>query len=160
VANGTRLGTELGIFHDCPTGAVSLQQVPNATDGAISAHCARLEVTDFEGSFLSLAIDLPAASLRDLRTMHVIRVDGSLQADVPVKTFVRLNIRHGINIEQRLRAIPAEAGRFTAAFDFIDGSFDVEHAEKAWIDIIFGQPRRSAITIGDLHLSRFRRAEI
>jgi hypothetical protein len=160
VKSGTRFGAELALFHDSPTGAVRLRQIPNPTHGAKAAFCVRLDVDDFTGSFLSLAVDLPAAALLDLRQTHVIRVDAALQMDAPTVLFVRLNIKRGVNVEQRVRSVVPEAGVFAAAFDLFDGAADLQQAEKAWIDIIFAPPTEAALSVQDLQLSRFRRAEV
>jgi hypothetical protein len=159
VAPGTR--TELGagttIFHDCPLSEIAARQVRNMRARDLAPFGLRLEVFRFDGSFLSLVLELPEAGVSGLRLRHVVRLEAVVEVESPIEIFVRLNIRHGPNLEQMVREMPA-AGAIVAEFDLAYSRINEKRLEKAWIDLIFERPAMNQIQLRDITLMRHPRA--
>ncbi|MBQ1202401.1 MAG: hypothetical protein IIX61_01070, partial [Loktanella sp.] len=92
VADKTRIGDEIGVFHDCPDSAITLRQMRNLRDTDIAAFGMRLEVLDFGGSYLSVVIDLPADICAALQKHHLIRLTTQIEMEDTVPILVRLNV--------------------------------------------------------------------
>lgn len=157
---GTALGRGVSLFHDCPAAEVITRQFRSPSAGDPAPYGLRLEVFHFDGSFLSLVLDLPPEAVQGLRTRHLIRLEAVLDLDRPLTVFARLNIKHGPNLEQILREMPLEAGRGVVDFDLFYSELNEKRVEQAWIDLIFQGPAQNQITLRDLTLGRRPRAEL
>ena len=62
-----------------------------------------LETYECKGSFLSLAIYLPREAVKGLAKNRIFEVEGELSLDHPMPVFVRLNVKHGPNVEELLQ---------------------------------------------------------
>lgn len=162
-APGTEVGPAVRLFHDAPEPQLVLRQVRNAGAADRAPFALSLDVYDFSGSFLSLAIDLPEAVARSLRLRHVLQLSLGLTIERPVEVFARLNVRSGPNVEQMLRQIPLEPGADGAGiaeFDLAYSRINEKRVEAAWIDVIFGRAAMNRILLRDAVLSRRPRAEL
>ncbi|GAA0290213.1 DUF6478 family protein [Rhodovulum strictum] len=157
--SGTAFGAGMRLFHDCIRPELVLRQIARSGPGDRPPHALRLEVFRFEGSFLSLAIDLPAAAMTGLRRRHLIRLDAAIETERPLGIFARLNIRHGPNTAQLVRAIPPDTPEIELEFDLAVIGLDEDRVGKMWLDLIFEAPQMNCITLHDLLLSRRPRAE-
>lgn len=156
----TKLGDELTLFHDCQRSEIVLRQQRNrrAADGA--AYGLQLEVFHFDGSFLSLVLDLPEAGLHGMQLRHLVWLKLRLAQERPVEIFARLNIKHGPNTEQLVRELPRTEGEVTVEFDLAYSRLNEKRVERAWLDLIFGAPQASRLCIHDLALGRRPRADL
>lgn len=146
------------LFHDCPLGEITARQVagPRAAPYALA-----IDALGFDGTFLSLALDLPAEA--GLRRGQIVGLTGWIEMERPAEVFARLNLRQGPNTDQlvsELRAGDRPDSPVTAAFDL--GFHDVRpnRLEAAWIDLIVDSPRMNRIEIADLVVSRRPRADL
>lgn len=153
-----RLGTELTLFHDCARPDLSLRQ--SRTPAGPAPFGLVLEVFRFDGSFLSLVLDLPEVGARGMRLDHLLRLDMRLTLERPIEVFCRLNIQHGPNTEQLVRELPLYKAESHVDFDLGYTRLNEKRIEKAWIDLIFEGPQMNRIAIADLTLARHPRAEI
>ncbi|SDE69962.1 DUF6478 family protein [Limimaricola pyoseonensis] len=116
-----------------------------------------LAVTPGAGlAYLSLAIDLAPEALRGLSRDHLLRLDLSVRVTAPRST-VRLNLRHGPNVEQVVEALP-ESGDGAVEFDMWPLPAMVLQADAGWIDLILERPAPGPLLIRELTLSRLPRA--
>ena len=99
------------IFHDCRRSELTVRQIRNTREADIAPFGFRMDVFRFDGSFLSLVIDLPEEAARGLKPKHLIRLDVIVEMEKPLEIFARLNIKHGPNVEQIVRELPLERGR-------------------------------------------------
>lgn len=157
--SNTRLGDEIVLFHDCRHSELTLRQVRNRRESDLAPFGLRMDVFNFDGSFLSLALDLPDAAVEGLKRSHLIRVDTIVELEKPLEIFVRLNVRHGPNTEQIVRELPLGEDTVMAEFDLAYSRLNEKRVERAWIDLIFENPQMSQVTVRDLTLSRRPRAE-
>ncbi len=157
--SNTRLGDEIVLFHDCRHSELTLRQVRNLRESDLAPFGLRMDVFNFDGSFLSLALDLPDAAVEGLKRSHLIRVDTIVELEKPLEIFVRLNIRHGPNTEQIVRELPLGEDAVMVEFDLAYSRLNEKRVERAWIDLIFENPQMSQVTVRDLTLSRRPRAE-
>lgn len=160
VVSKTALGPEARLFHDCPCGEMALRQVRNTQDSDLAAFGLQLDVFGFEGSYLSLAIDLPEEATAGLSRQHLIRVDTRVELEAPIEIFTRLNVKHGPNTEQVVRELRTDTGAAHVEFDLAYTRLNEKRVEKMWLDLIFEGPRMNRVTLRDLTFSRRKRAAL
>lgn len=160
VQSGNKLGDEVTLFHDCHFSELTLRQLRNHRESDLAPYGLRLDVFKFDGSFLSLVIDLPPQAVQDLQKRHLIRLDAIVEMEKPLEIFARLNIRHGPNTEQLVRELPLHEQDIMVEFDLAYSRLNEKRIEKAWIDLIFEGPEMNQVTIRDVTFSRRPRAEL
>lgn len=156
----TRLGTETTLFHDCKISEMSLRQIRNTRGADLAPFGLRMDVFNFDGSFLSLVVETPKSAMVGLRKSHVIRLDLQVSSEKPLEIFARLNIKHGPNTEQVVRELDLFAEDIWVEFDLAYTRFNENRAERMWIDLIFEGPSMNQITLYDFTLSRRPRAQL
>jgi hypothetical protein len=154
------LGSEVTLFHDCARSELTLRQLRNTREADLAPYGLRMDVFRFDGSFLSLVIDLPKAALAGLTKDHLIRMDTIVEMEKPLEIFARLNIRHGPNTEQIVRELPLAEEKVMVEFDLAYSGINEKRIEKAWMDLIFEGPEMNQVTLRDLTFSRRMRAAI
>lgn len=162
VASGERtaLGDNVALYHDCPLGEVVVRQLRNDKPEDRAAYGLAIDVFGFRGSFLSLALNLPAVGIEGLKARHLVRAELVVEADRPVTSFARLNIKHGPNLAQPVSSLPAEAREKVAEFDLAYADINDRRIERAWVDLILNDPAMTRIVIRDMVISRRPRAEL
>ncbi len=148
------------IFHDCRRSELTVRQIRNTRESDIAPFGFRMDVFRFDGSFLSVVLDLPEEAARGLRLRHLIRLDVIVEMEKPIEIFVRLNIKHGPNVEQIVRELPLNAQEVTVEFDLAYSKMNEKRVEKLWVDLIFEGPEMNQVILRDLTLSRRPRAEL
>ena len=161
---GMGLCEEIKIFHDCHYSEVNLRQSRCETAQSHAPFGLDLEVYDFDGSFMSLAIDLPETVLAGLGPNHIIRLDLQIETEVQVELIARLNIKQGPDNAQILRDIPlghegAPQGEMVE-FDLAYAKLEERGIEKLWLDLIFGNVEMNRIRLRDISLSRRLRSQL
>jgi hypothetical protein len=158
---GTRIGEEITLFHDSELAELTLRQSRMAESGGAPApYALALDVFGFEGSYLSLALELPEAAAQGLRKRHVVRADLELHVERPVEVFLRLNVRHGPNTEQIVRELPEVNAATAVEFDLAYSRLNERRVERMWLDLIVDRPEMNRIELRDLTLSRRPRAAL
>lgn len=148
------------IFHDCRRTELTVRQIRNAREADIAPFGFRMDVFRFDGSFLSLVLDLPEEAARGLKLRHLIRLDMIVELEKPLEIFARLNIKHGPNVEQIVRELPLNAEEVMVEFDLAYSKMNEKRVEKLWVDLIFEGPEMNQIILRDVTLSRRPRAEL
>lgn len=148
------------VYHDCRRSELTLRQIRNTREADLAPFGVRMDVFRFDGSFLSLVVDLPPAAVEGLRQRHLIRVDAIVEMEKPLEIFARLNIRHGPNVEQVVRELPLAAEEVMVEFDLAYTRMNEKRVEKMWIDLIFEGPEMNQIILRDVTVSRRPRAEL
>jgi hypothetical protein len=148
------------LFHDCRDSELTIRQVRNLREADIAPFGLRLDVFRFDGSFLSLAIDLPAEAVNGLKLRHLVRLTCVVELERPLEIFARLNVRHGPNTEQIVRELPLGSDEVMVEFDLSYSRMNEKRVERAWVDIIFEGPQMNQIVLRDVTLSRRPRAEV
>ncbi len=160
VQTKSMLGKEATLFHDCAHSELTLRQVRNLREADLAPYGVRMDVFKFDGSFLSLVIELPKDSVAGLKKDHVIRIDTIVEVEKPIEIFARLNIKHGPNTEQFVRELPLHEENVMVEFDLAYSNLNEKRVEKAWLDIIFEGPEMNQVILRDLTFSRRLRAAI
>lgn len=160
VASKTRLGDEVTLFHDCTISELTLRQVRNVREEDLAPFGLRMDVFRFDGSFLSLVLDLPEGAGQGLQRRHLVRLNTIIETEKPVEIFARLNIKHGPNTEQIVLELPMSKTEIVTEFDLAYSELNEKRIEKVWLDLIFEGPEMNQITIRDLTLCRYPRSEI
>lgn len=160
VETRTEIAPGTTVFHDCAASAITLRQVRNLRARDLAPFGIAVEVYDFDGSFLSLVLDLPEAGVTGLRLRHILRVEAIVEVEAPLEIFARLNVKHGPNVEQIVREFPKGADAAAVEFDLAYSKINEKRVEKAWIDLIFEGPRMNRVTLRDLTLIRRPRADL
>lgn len=138
-----------------------MRQIRNTRESDLAPYAVRMDVFRFDGSFLSIAVDLPKDALNGLRRKHLIRMDTQIEAEKPLEIFARLNIKHGPNTEQIVREVPLQqGGEMMVEFDLGYSDIAENRLENAWVDLIFEGAQMNQVTIRDLTFCRLPRADL
>ena len=119
-----------------------------------------MDVFNFDGSFLSLVIDFPEASLSGLKRKHLIRLEPIIELKKPLEIFTRLNIKHGPNTEQLVLELPLGQEDVMVEFDLGYSDINEKRVERMWLDLIFEGPEMNQINMRDITFCRYPRAEL
>ncbi|MDJ1009140.1 MAG: DUF6478 family protein [Paracoccaceae bacterium] len=160
VSSSTRLGSETTLFHDCDWSEVTLRQIRNTNEEDLAPYGARIDVFAFDGSYLSLVVELPPAAVDGLTKNHVVRLETRVATERPLELFARLNVRHGPNTEQVVREVPPGSGERAVEFDLAYSQMNERRVERAWLDLIFERPAFNEIRVRDVTLTRRPRAAL
>jgi hypothetical protein len=160
VPTRSQLGNEVTLFHDCNFSELTLRQLRNTREEDLAAYGLRMDVFKFDGSFLSLVIDLPETAAQGMTRAHLMRVDTIIETEKPLEIFARLNIKHGPNTEQIVRELPLNEKDVMVEFDLAYSRLNEKRIEKIWLDLIFEAPDMNQVVIRDLTFARHRRAAI
>lgn len=148
------------LFHDCRSSELTFRQIRNTRESDVAPFGFRLDVFRFDGSFLSLVLDLPAQAVDGLKLRHLIRLDVIVEMEKPIEIFARLNIKHGPNVEQIVRELPLDGEEVMVEFDLAYTKVNEKRIEKIWIDLIFEGPEMNQIILRDVTVCRRPRAEV
>ena len=160
VENETRFGSEAVVFHNCERSELTLRQIRNGRDEDLAPFGVALDVFRFDGSFLSLVLELPNEVVAGLKRRHLVRFAAQIAYEHPLEVFIRLNIRHGPNTEQMVRELPYGDTDVAVDFDLAYSNLNEKRVERAWLDIIFEGADMNRIDLTDVTLSRRPRAEV
>ena len=160
VKTKTEIGGEAKLFHDCKLNAVSLRQLRNSRAEDIAPYGIRMDVFQFEGSFLSLVVDLPREGIDGMTRRHVMRLEIRLETERPLDVFGRINVRHGPNVEKLVGQFEGSSGDLAVEFDLSATRLNESRIEAAWLDLIFEAPEMNEIVLHDVTLTRRPRAEM
>ncbi len=160
VASKTSFGDEAKLFHDCGLSELTIRQLRNTRAEDVAPFGLRLDVFRFDGSFLSLVLDIPEEGIADLGRRHILRLDIRVETERPLEIFGRLNIRHGPNVEQIVREFERSDGELMIEFDVAASRVNEKRVDRAWVDLIFEGPDMNQITLRDVTMSRRPRAEV
>jgi len=160
VPTKSMLGAEVTLFHDCAFSELTLRQLRNIREEDLAPYGLRMDVFKFDGSFLSLVIDLPNEAAQGLTRNHLLRVDTIIETEKPLEIFARLNIKHGPNTEQIVRELPLNEQDVMVEFDLAYSRLNEKRIERLWLDLIFEAPDMNQVVLRDLTFARHRRAAI
>jgi len=160
IENRTQLCDGTTLFHDCRVSEITTRQIRNTREADLAPFGVRMDVFHFDGSFLSIVLDLPEDAVQGLRTRHLVRVETIVELEKPLEIFARLNVKHGPNVEQVVRELPLHEPEVMVEFDLFYTRLNEKRVEKAWIDLIFEGPELNQIVLRDLTVSRRPRAEL
>jgi len=160
VESKTMLGDEVTIFHDCQISELTLRQLRNTREADLAPYGLRMDVFRFDGSFLSLVLNLPESAADGLLRSHLLRMDAIVEVEKPLEIFARLNVRHGPNTEQIVRELPLQDNSVMVEFDLAYTKLNEKRVEALWVDLIFEGPEMNQVTIRDVTFSRNPRAEL
>ena len=158
VQTKSMLGSEATLFHDCQLSELTLRQLRNQREEDLAPYGVRMDVFKFDGSFLSLVIDLPSGATNGLNRNHLLRMSSIIEMEKPLEIFARLNIKHGPNTEQIVRELPLHEADIVVEFDLAYSNLNEKRVEKAWIDLIFEGPEMNQVVLRELTFTRRPRA--
>ncbi len=160
VESKTMFGDQVTLFHDCRISELTLRQLRNTREEDLAPFALRMDVFRFDGSFLSVVVDMPEEACRGLKRNHLIRLDMIVELEKPLEIFARLNIRHGPNTEQIVREMPLHEKDVYVEFDLAYTKLNEKRIERMWVDLIFEGPEMNMVTLRDLTFARYPRAEL
>lgn len=148
------------IFHDCRSSELTYRQIRNTRPSDVAPFGLRMDVFRFDGSFLSLVLELPEEAAVGLKMRHLLRLDVIVEMEKPLELFARLNIKHGPNVEQMVREVPLDPQEVMVEFDLAYSRINERRVEKLWVDLIFEGPEMNQIILRDVTFSRRPRSEL
>jgi hypothetical protein len=159
VFDKTKFGTEIGLFHDCPLTEIVARQQRNTRYNDSSPFNLAMDVFHFDGSYLSLVVDLPTEACDGLQKQHVVQLSAVIETEQPITVLTRLNVLNGPNTEQILLTLPQGQDPAVVVFDLAYTQLNEKRAERMWIDLMFQNPEMNRIVLRDLTICRFARAQ-
>lgn len=160
VESKTAVGDEITVFHDCQIAELSLRQTRNFREADLAPFALQIDTFRFDGSFLSLVIDLPDAACDGLKKRHIVRLDALVDLEKPLEILARLNIKHGPNTEQIVRDLPLQDKDVFVEFDLAYTNLNEKRVDRMWVDLIFADPQMNQVTLRDVTFSRYPRAAL
>ena len=160
VESKTEYGDEVKVFHDCRITELTLRQIRNTRESDLAPFGLQMDVFRFDGSFLSLVVELPPSGVEGLQKRHLIRLSTVVECEKPLEIFARLNIKHGPNVEQIVRELPLDNEEVMVEFDLAYTKMNEKRVERMWLDLIFEGAEMNQILLRDVALTRRPRAEI
>jgi len=160
IASGTWINEQLNLHHDCPLSEATLRQRANTESGSQAPFGVLIDVLGFEGSFLSLTLNLPDGAVQSTTRSHIIRLAAHMTLEREMTAHARLNLKHGPNVEAITRPLDLSTGPVVCEFDLGHSKINAERLEKIWLDVIFDDPSMSHVVIADLTLMRRPRADV
>lgn len=154
-----RLDGETSLFHDCDLAEINFRQFPTPKSDAFSPFDLQLDVLHFNGSFLSLSVDLPAEVIADLSAQHMIEVTALIQAERAADVYFRLNLQEDHEVKQVLQSSVVGSEDITVLFDLAYSDLRPKLIDKVWLDVIFQNPAMNQFILSDLTLTRRPRAD-
>ncbi|WP_171101962.1 DUF6478 family protein [Ruegeria sp. HKCCD7255] len=148
------------LFHDCELREIALRQIRNRSDKDLAPFSLAIEVFAFEGSFLSLAVELPAEAANQLTQQHLVRLDMLTESERPCRIFARLNVQHGPNTDHVLRELDLTKTEASIDFDLAHLDLNERRIEKLWLDIILEHPAMNRVILRDMTFCRHHRADL
>ena len=145
-ASGASFGTQAKLFHDCRLGTCSVRQ-HDGSDGP-TRFALSIETHEFDGDFLSIAIDLPEEAVAKLTRNRLLRVAVHSEGDRPAM-FARLNLRSGPNVEHLVQQLD-DGDATHLDLDLAELNGGDSPVTSAWVDVIFETPRSNRIRLDDL----------
>lgn len=159
VESRTRIGNAATLYHDCVISELTLRQVRNTREDDLAPFGLRMDVFKFDGSFLSLVLDLPQSAVDGLRRNHILRMEAVVETEKPLEIFARLNVKYGPNVEQVVRELPLDGSEMIVEFDLAHTKITEKRLERLWMDLIFEGPEMNEINLRDITFSRRPRAD-
>ncbi len=159
-------GEEVTLFHDCRSSELTVRQVRNTRERDLAPFGLRMDVFQFDGSFLSLVIALPPDAAEGLKRRHLVRMNAVVEMEKRLEIFARLNVQHGPNTEQLVRELPFEdlddEGRaeVEVEFDLAYTKMNEKRVERVWVDLVIENPEMSQVVLRDINFSRRPRADV
>lgn len=153
------LSETCSLFTDCARPEIILRQFAESDPDHAAPYYIALETFVFEGSFVSLVIDLPADFLDGIEREDLITVGLVSGVEAPVQGFVRLNLQHGPNEAQMVHGLNSGA-RDTLDFDLQHVDLNEKRIGKVWLEVIFEKPSQNRIVLHDLFVRRRRRVAL
>lgn len=160
VQNRAMLGNEVTLFHDCEVSELTMRQLRNLRAQDLAPYGLRMDVFRFDGSFLSLVVDMPGECVEGLKRTHLIRMDVIVELEKNIEIFARLNIKNGPNTEQIVRELDLSQDQIVVEFDLAYSTLNERRIDGAWVDLIFEGPEMNQVVLRDLTFSRRPRAQI
>lgn len=160
VASKTDIGSEATVFHDSSLSEITVRQLRNANESDLAPYGVKLDVLGFDGSFLSLVIGLPQSAVDGLKRNHLVRLTIAAESEAPVKMFARMNVQHGPNTEQLVRALPLDDKETIVEFDLAYTNLSEKRVDRMWVDIVVENPEMNQVILRDVTFSRRPRAEV
>lgn len=160
VEDGAFVSDDIKVFHDCKVSELTFHQIRNTREEDLAAFGLKMDVLGFDGSFLSVVIDLPKDAADGLRKRDIIRVQGLIGTERPATVFARLNVKCGPNTEQLVQELPLKEREVNIDFDLAYADVNENRVDGMWLDLIFEDPAMNQLRIRDLTFCRYPRAEL
>ncbi|MGB0928908.1 MAG: DUF6478 family protein [Pikeienuella sp.] len=151
-ATDLSLGEGLTVFHDFEGGAFILSQRPNRARAAKRRYELFFESYEFQGSYLSFVVNVPAELKRPSMGERVVTTL-EMRASRPVKAFLRLNINGARGQDTLYAEGEVGVGRSVFDFDMSFATYEMGPSDGMWLDLIIDRPRMVEFSIEDLTIA-------
>ena len=158
-ANGSAIGAGVNLYFDGSETLVSWRQKVIAERQEVPGYALVVESGDFDGSYISVAIEVPNRLLRTVTRNSIVRLEMKFRSDRPIDGKFRLNLRRGPNIFAIWQPFDSNVGGQQIDFDLADSGTDPTKTEAMWLDLVVSVSRAPQIELADVRISHRFRAE-
>lgn len=158
--SGSSLGDDLQLFFDGVDSELVVRQRQFSGGSDEAPFPLEIEMYHFDGSFLSVVLNLPEDLVQGASDQDVFELSFSISSEFDCEIFLRLNIQHGPNESQMTRSCQTASRRQVQSFDLAEVGLSHRSVGRIWADVIFSDPAMNRIVIGDLIARRRTRAQV
>ena len=144
-SSGTEIADSITLFHDAAAGAFA------CTVG--SGPWIRLTAYRFEGSYLSLAMNLRKSDLRRVRPGTDLLFGLNAAATRPMTVYTRLNLRSAERTETLYETVVLHERRHDLRFALDGIRLPYGRIAGGWLDLIFSEPAMREVDIRGMEVS-------
>ncbi|MGD1923520.1 MAG: DUF6478 family protein [Paracoccaceae bacterium] len=141
--SGAELSSGLKLFHDADWHRPGVGKTANSV---------RIDSAAFDGSYVSLAIDLPADQAARIRVGTELVVTFSAHSDRALPVFLRAHFRNDEGSEVLHDLIVIEAGARSVRFNLDGLRIPIDKPTTAWVDLILSDPTGTEVSIDGIRL--------
>lgn len=150
----TRLG-EVELFHDGQICEVTCQQAVFEDELGVD-----IDALGFDGSYVSMVLQTPAGFRENLTRSTLIGATIDARDETNAPLHLRLNVRHGPNIERMVREVEVNRGRQMIEFDIFHTDVEPSDISEVWLDLILNNVRMNRFVIRGVQIFRRPRAHV
>lgn len=147
--SGSELAPGLKLFYDAGCAAFSWRQRPIVGG---SRYGLSFTVYEFDGTFLSLVVEVPGADLPAIAAHRNLQLSFSIAATRPLALYARLNFQRDTEHIALHDAMIVRDGAYVARFERAGDGEDLRPGVSVWADLIFAEPAMAEFEISDLAL--------
>ena len=151
-ASNLGIGNGLTLFHDAAAGTFTVSQRPNKARSAKRRYELFFESYEFDGTYLSFAVDVPGHLQRPSGGERVVAAI-DMRASRPLKAFLRLNIKGARGSDALYADGEVGTGRSLFDFDMAFATYEMGSEDNMWLDVIVDRPRMVEFSVEDLTIA-------
>ncbi len=158
-ARENAIGAGCTLFHNATEARVAWVQVPASQPDRASAFSLEINAEHFDGSYLSLAIAIPARYRRAIDRKSIISIAIQALGMPDLQASLRMNVKRGPNTYDNWHQINLNDQAQIIEFDMSNFGINPAGADNMWLDFMVTQTGTCQFAINTLSISHRLRLE-